>query len=322
MFNLLKGDIFSHESDVLVVPCDTNGSVSYLVAQHLKADNYPILKETLWAGDISPLECAPKSLHKYVIYAAAVTEDDGWTSANLDDVSTILNKISDFCEKNKLRTINMPLLGTGSGGLDASDVCAMIKHDTNKSNLVFNVFSYSADIFNKLIDDLSQNKVNNPRVFISYAHDNEENSKWTKELADKLIANGVDARIDIYHLKPGTDLPQWMADQITLADKVLLICSKEYVNKADIRNGGVGWETMIIQGDMLVSQNSNKYIAIVRTSDIKDGLPIYMKSKYAISWSTLENDDENFNELIRTIFDIDIAPPIGEIPDFIKLAMA
>lgn len=69
-------------------------------------------------------------------------------------------------------------------------------------------------------------------------------------------------------------MPQWMTNELIMADKVLLICDKYYAEKADNRKGGVGWETMIIQGDMLSKQEQNKYIAILRDKDIDQSLPI------------------------------------------------
>ena len=139
-----------------------------------------------------------------------------------------------------------------------------------------------------------------------------------RSLVDKLRKNGVDARVDIYHLKPGFDLPQWMTNEVIIADKVLLICDKYYVAKSDSRKGGVGWEAMIIQGDMLFqNDNKNKYIAIVIEDEIDQGLPIYMKSKYAIHWREKEPSEDEFNELIFHIFDCNIEPEIGSIPKFI-----
>ena len=75
---------------------------------------------------------------------------------------------------------------------------------------------------------------------------------------------------------------------------------------------------MIIQGDMLSRQDQNKYIAILRDSDIDRSLPIYVKSRYALDWSGNRFTNKEFDELLLNLFDCDIEPPIGEIPDFVK----
>lgn len=116
-------------------------------------------------------------------------------------------------------------------------------------------------------------------------------------------------------------MPQWMTNELIMADKVLLICDKYYAEKADNRKGGVGWETMIIQGDMLSKQEQNKYIAILRDKDIDQSLPIYVKSKYALNWVDESHIDKDFEELLLYLFDCDIDPPIGEIPFYIKKSL-
>lgn len=126
----------------------------------------------------------------------------------------------------------------------------------------------------------------------------------------------------MFHLKPGQDLPQWMTNELIMADKVLLICDKYYAQKADNRNGGVGWETMIIQGDMLSKQQQNKYLAILRDPNIDQSLPIYVKSKYALNWAKETVTEEDYKEPLFNLIDCDIEPPIGEIPEFIKQKFA
>lgn len=51
----------------------------------------------------------------------------------------------------------------------------------------------------------SENKMTgrNPKVFISYSWENKENKEWARDLADKLLKNGIDAYIDQYDLSLG-----------------------------------------------------------------------------------------------------------------------
>lgn len=107
-----------------------------------------------------------------------------------------------------------------------------------------------------------------------------------------------------------------MTKEILLSDKVILICDKYYAEKADTKRGGAGWETMIIQGDMLVNLNQNKYFCVVREEKMYDGLPIYMNSRFLYLWSNDEKYNEEFNNLLLNIFDCDNIPPIGEPPKF------
>jgi hypothetical protein len=62
-----------------------------------------------------------------------------------------------------------------------------------------------------------------------------------------------------------------MLNELDQADRVLLICNEAYAQRADRLHGGVGWEIMIIQGDLNFHRETTKYIAIVRPTDLERG---------------------------------------------------
>lgn len=90
-----------------------------------------------------------------------------------------------------------------------------------------------------------------PKAFISYSHDTQEHKKWVLDLATRLRNNGVDAILDQWDLKPGDDLPRFMEQGLISADRVLMICTDKYVEKANSGAGGVGYEKMIVTADLL-----------------------------------------------------------------------
>ena len=102
----------------------------------------------------------------------------------------------------------------------------------------------------------------NPRkVFISYS--------WAVqarvvELAERLIANGIDVILDVWDLKPGHDKYAFMEQSVNdpSVNKVLIICDKTYTAKADARQGGVGDETVIISPEIYGRMNQEKFIPI------------------------------------------------------------
>ena len=140
------------------------------------------------------------------------------------------------------------MLGTGAGGLDARKSFDVMKSEfENDDRILLCVYVLAPNIYNELIAENVKvgGNIKNPRVFISYIGEDIKNREWVKQLACRLRESGVNARIDMFHLKPGQDLPQWMTNELIMADKVLLICDKYYAAKSDNRIGGVGWETMI-----------------------------------------------------------------------------
>jgi hypothetical protein len=256
-------------------------------------------------------------------YAASV--DAKSIDSDPDAVKSIAMDLVRYSLSNQIRVVNLPLLGSGAGGLTPRQSYESLKGvfvDADK--ITFNIFCFTREVVQNVIaaspqQTLTTETVRHPRVFISYTANKSEDREWVKNLAEKLRANGVDARIDIYHLKPGFDLPQWMTNEIILADKVLLVCNRAYMEKADFRKGGVGWETMIIQGDMLAQgDNKQKYIAIIRENEVETALPIHLKSKYALHWgSNPEIGAEPLNQLVSYLFDIDIEPDLGPVPDYV-----
>jgi hypothetical protein len=256
-------------------------------------------------------------------YAASVEVET--VTSDSTAIKRIAEEVIRYSRTNQIRVVNVPLLGSGAGGMtpiqsfeSLSDMFA------TADDITFNIFCFTREVYQNVTatasrPPITQTTVRHPRVFISYTGNDKQNAAWVKELAGALRANGVDARIDVFHLKPGFDLPQWMTNEVILADKVLLICDRFYMEKADFRKGGVGWETMIIQGDMLAQgDNKQKYIAIIRENEVESALPIYMKSKYAFNWGKGQKiDAERLKELVYCIFDCDTEPELGAVPDYV-----
>jgi hypothetical protein len=97
-----------------------------------------------------------------------------------------------------------------------------------------------------------------------------------------LIDNGIQARLDLFHLRRGMDLPHWVGNEFALAQKIIVVSDEIYKQKADCRLGRVGWETMIFQSDIAsLPPESTKYQVIVRAENMNLGLPMYLKSKFA-----------------------------------------
>ena len=111
------------------------------------------------------------------------------------------------------------------------------------------------------------------------------------------------------------DLPQWMVNELQMADKVIIVSDESYAQKADGRHGGVGWETMVIRGDMAnLPPENTKYLAIVRSMEFSEGIPNYLKTKYAFHWPETSDEEGLRRDLLREIFEVSNEPPIGEPP--------
>ncbi|MEC6795513.1 toll/interleukin-1 receptor domain-containing protein [Photobacterium sp. S4TG1] len=154
-----------------------------------------------------------------------------------------------------------------------------------------------------------------PKVFISYSHDTQEHKKWVLDLATRLRNSGIDAIIDQWELGPGDDLPHFMETHLASADRVLMICTSRYVEKANSGSGGVGYEKMIITSDLLSKIDSNKVIPVVK-QDSSNEVPTFLKSKLYIDFSKVEDYELSYDDLVRSIHGAPLfkKPEIGNNP--------
>lgn len=314
MLELICGSIFDKKCDLIIIPCDHLGGLTRSVQNNIDISeilNVPLVNSP---GEIVFEESQGDFLNASIIGFAATV--NGFTHRSEKQyIHNICRDIKAYCRDKSLSLINIPLLGSGWGGLSIQESFELLRNEfENEKSAIYRIFVYSSNAYSTIKFEPDKNiGIKSPRVFISYTGTNPDNKKWVKNLTERLRENGVNARVDMFHLKLGQDLPQWMTNEILMADKVLLICDKNYVMKADSRNGGVGWETMIIQGDMMNNIQSTKYICIIREKNIDEGIPMYAKTKYSLHWTEWDIPNEGFKELLYCLFDYDNEPDMSQI---------
>jgi hypothetical protein len=106
-----------------------------------------------------------------------------------------------------------------------------------------------------------------PKVFVSYAHESPEHKAWVASLATDLRRKGVDVVLDQWHLKLGADITLFVEGAIRSAERVLMICTPAYARKANEVSGGVGYERMVVTGEMANKIDTTKFICVLRSGD-------------------------------------------------------
>ncbi|NMA50023.1 MAG: TIR domain-containing protein [Tissierellia bacterium] len=160
--------------------------------------------------------------------------------------------------------------------------------------------------------------IRNPKIFISYSWEDEIHKEWVVKFVDKLREDGVDAILDRYDLLLGDRLPHFMEKSITEADYVLIICTPNYKERSDNRSGGVGYEGHIISDELLSSKNEKKFIPIIKKGSTKMALPKCLAGKLAIDFTNETNWNDNYKDLITTIYGQNRKPPIGTKPSYVS----
>ncbi|MBN4078547.1 TIR domain-containing protein [Gammaproteobacteria bacterium AH-315-C21] len=163
-----------------------------------------------------------------------------------------------------------------------------------------------------------------PKLFISYSWSDATHEQWVVDLATELRESGVDVILDKWDLKEGHDAVAFMEKMVTDPEikKVAIITDEVYAAKADGRAGGVGTETQIISKEVYENQEQDKFVAVVSQNDEhgKPYLPTYYKSRIYINLSEADNYIENYEKLLRWIFDkpLYVKPDIGNQPAFLN----
>ncbi|PMG68719.1 hypothetical protein BCU85_08465 [Vibrio lentus] len=157
--------------------------------------------------------------------------------------------------------------------------------------------------------------INIPKVFLSYSHDSAQHKQWVLDLATRLKNAGIDARIDAWSLGAGDDLPHFMETQLAEVDRVIMVCTEKYVEKANKGTGGVGYEKMIVTSSLMSSIGDKKIIPIIRQQSTND-VPTFLKSKLYIDFSNDNEFESVIDELMREIHGSPLykEPEVGSNP--------
>ena len=156
----------------------------------------------------------------------------------------------------------------------------------------------------------------NPKVFISYSHDSPEHKQWVSELAARLRRDGIDAILDQWDLGLGDDVTRFMERGIVDADRVLVICTDNYVSKANAAEGGVGYERMIVNAELVQNLGTDKFIPIIRQASGKEKTPTFLGTRVYADFTNDSQFNAECEKLIRELHEIPIVekPPLGKSP--------
>ncbi len=155
-----------------------------------------------------------------------------------------------------------------------------------------------------------------PTVFVSYSHDSPAHKQWVAELATRLRKSGINAVLDQWDLSLGDDVTRFMEEGVTGSDRVLVVCTDNYIRKADAGQGGVGYERLIVTAELVSNLGTKKFIPIVRNVTAETKTPIFLATRLYIDFSDDDSYDAKLEELLRELHKAPSAvkPPLGKNP--------
>jgi len=119
-------------------------------------------------------------------------------------------------------------------------------------------------------------------IFISYSWHVKEPDDSVLNLVAKLRIDGYNAICDVIRLQEETamNFNQMMAESFSSANKVIIVLSQSYKEKADSFRGGVGEEYKFIISD-ITSQNK-KYILVSYENNVDLVMPNFIKGRQVV----------------------------------------
>jgi TIR domain len=161
------------------------------------------------------------------------------------------------------------------------------------------------------------------RVFVSYAHVNDQHKRQVLRLCSLLRSNGVDARLDRYDSNERRDWYTWYLDQVAQADYVLVIASRPYKTAGDgtapaSRNRGVQAEAAHLR-DLLHADRptwTRKLLPVVLPGATVDEIPHFLQPRCASHYLVTDLSVDGIEELLRTITSqpAQVSPALGDVP--------
>ena len=167
-------------------------------------------------------------------------------------------------------------------------------------------------------------KIENPKVFISYAWGTEDYNAKVLSFARDLMNDGIDVILDRWSLKEGNDTYAFMEQSVVdpTVTNVLILLDPNYEKKANNRYGGVGTETQIISPEIYAKMDREKYLPIVFERGDGDEMPKpqYLRSMLHFDLSKEERYNDEYQRLIKRLYGVEIIqkPNLGKMPQWVK----
>lgn len=140
-----------------------------------------------------------------------------------------------------------------------------------------------------------------PVVFVSYSWTPMRNQETVFGLVSRLRQDGIRVIYDKEDLYPGQNINYFMEQALERndVDNIIVVCNKDYAEKANNRQGGVGYEAGIIISEIKSAPLQRRVIPVAVEMDVNGNpyLPTKFKELYYIDL-TQEN---GYNELIDAI---------------------
>jgi hypothetical protein len=327
-------DIFATPTDLLVLPSSRNTDVTGWVRASANERDIPLPRRPKQLGETEIVRMADPGFARYICWAASVARNASDASA----IRRIATQVAEYAASySGVRTVAMPLLGAGAGGLSpsvsAQAIAAGFKAgpeseavltlhilDSNTARRIAEALGVELNAIVRIggaararPHEITDSRV--PSCFISYSWDDDDHMAWVHKLATDLREVGIETVLDQWNLQPGGNLPKFMEDAVYNSDFTVLVCTPNFARKANAASGGVGYEKNIVTGAIFGGAPPERFIPVLRGAHA-DSLPTYLLHKTYVDFSDDSGYRTRLEQLARAIHErpARVPPPVGRNP--------
>lgn len=166
-------------------------------------------------------------------------------------------------------------------------------------------------------------KIENPKVFISYAWGSDEYQSKVLSFVSQLRGDGIDTVFDKWDLTEGNDTYAFMEQCVNdpCITNVLMLLDPIYAKKADDHSGGVGTETQIISAKVYQEVTQDKFIPVIMERDENGNVckPTYLQGRLHFDLSIADKYDNEYQRLIKKLYGVEVyvKPELGQKPSWV-----
>ena len=108
-----------------------------------------------------------------------------------------------------------------------------------------------------------------------------------------------------------------MEQGIESSDFVIVVCTQPYAERANSRDGGVGYESMVITSSFASRFQAPKFIPVLRSGDWNSSVPLYLRSIQGVDLRNDPYSETQYKQLVSAVKNEWVQPPpLGSKPAF------
>ena len=158
------------------------------------------------------------------------------------------------------------------------------------------------------------------RVFLSYAWEDDDYRELVKKLATRLRKDGIEARLDAWHLNSLT-IPEFMSREVRKANRIPVLCSPAYQRMVHAMEdgetiSGVGWEHLLLTSAIWsgLKDRTQLDIALLR-GKWSESAPTFLSSMVYVDLTDESTFEARYRVLLQRMHGrSECAPEVGPLP--------